>query len=125
MLQVNITKKNPHFLILYKLYIKCVIAEAAKWGLIASDVVAGFVGQSSPNSDFPGWVQFTPGVNSSSASGDSKGQQYCSPAKAVLERGADIIIVGRGLIKSTDVLATAESYRTEGWAALTQRIANP
>ncbi|KAI9552417.1 hypothetical protein GHT06_022783 [Daphnia sinensis] len=99
--------------------------EAAKWGLIASDVVTGFVGQSAPQSDFPGWVQFTPGVNSSSVSGDSKGQQYCSPAKAVLERGADIIIVGRGLIKSPDVVATAETYRSEGWAALTQRITNP
>jgi uridine monophosphate synthetase len=93
--------------------------------LIASDVVAGFVGQSPPDSDFPGWIQFTPGVNSSSKSGDSKGQQYCSPTEAVLERGADIIVVGRGLIKSSDVVATAENYRSEGWAALNQRITNP
>ena len=89
-------------------------------------MVAGFVGQSPPDSDFSGWIQFTPGVNSASKSdGDSKGQQYCSPAEAVLERGADIIIVGRGLIKSSDVVATAEYFRTEGWAALTQRITNP
>ncbi|EFX78014.1 hypothetical protein DAPPUDRAFT_305287 [Daphnia pulex] len=99
--------------------------EAAKWGLIASDIVAGFVGQSPPDADFSGWIQFTPGVNSASKSGDSKGQQYCSPAEAVLERGADIIIVGRGLIKSSDVVATAENYRSEGWTALTKRITNP
>jgi orotidine-5'-phosphate decarboxylase len=101
------------------------ITEAAKWGLIASDIVAGFVGQSPPDADFSGWIQFTPGVNSASKSGDSKGQQYCSPAEAVLERGADIIIVGRGLIKSSDVVATAENYRSEGWTALTKRITNP
>lgn len=83
----------------------------------------GFVGQSPPDSDNSSWIQFTPGVNSS-VSGDSKGQQYCSPAEAVLERGADIIIVGRGLIKSSDMVTTAESYRTEGWAALSQRISN-
>lgn len=89
----------------------------------ASDVVVGFVGQSAPDSDCSSWIQFTPGVNSS-AIGDSKGQQYCSPAEAVMERGADIIIVGRGLIKSADIVTAAENYRTEGWAALNQRISN-
>ena len=89
----------------------------------ASDVVVGVVGQSPPESDSTGWIQFTPGVSCSS-SGDSKGQQYCSPSEAVLERGADIIIVGRGLIKTPDVVSAAENYRAEGWAALTQRITN-
>lgn len=97
--------------------------EAAAWGLAASEVVVGFVGQSPPEADCPSWIQFTPGVSSSS-SGDSKGQQYCSPTEAVLERGADIIIVGRGLTKSADLVSAAENYRSEGWAALTQRVLN-
>ena len=87
------------------------------------EVVVGFVGQSPPDADSPNWIQFTPGVSTTS-SGDAKGQQYCSPTEAVMERGADIIIVGRGLTQSDDIVAAAESYRTEGWTALSQRISN-
>ena len=80
----------------------------------------GFVGQSPLDQDCPGWIQFTPGVNLTSK-GDSKGQQYCSPTEAVVDKGADIIIVGRGLIQSANVIATAETYRKEGWNALMER----
>lgn len=96
------------------------IVAAAKWAVDASDVVMGFVGQSPPSYDNPGWIQFTPGV-STTLSTDSKGQQYCSPSQAVSQRGADIIIVGRGLLASSALLTTAESYRLESWVALMQR----
>lgn len=96
------------------------ITEAAKLALGAPEVVMGFVGQSPPSQDNPGWLQFTPGV-STTLTTDSKGQQYCSPAQAVTQRGADIIIVGRGLLASSALLATAENYRLESWSALMQR----
>ena len=96
--------------------------EAFKWGLEAPDTVLGYVGQSAPEKDWAGWVQFTPGVKVGSTT-DSKGQQYCTPTQAVLQRGADVIIVGRGLTHcSDDVVEAAETYRAEGWAALMQRI---
>jgi len=94
--------------------------ESAKRGIAAAGVV-GFVGQSPLDEDSASWIQFTPGVNAT-AKGDDKGQQYCSPTEAVVAKGADIIIVGRGLILSADVVATARAYRQEGWSALQQRI---
>jgi len=94
--------------------------ESAKRGIAAAGVV-GFVGQSPLDDDSAGWIQFTPGVNATSK-GDNKGQQYCSPSEAVIAKGADIIIVGRGLTQSDDVVAAAEDYRKEGWNALQIRI---
>ena len=82
----------------------------------------GFVGQSPlTEGDDLGYIQFTPGV-SLTATSDAKGQQYVSPADAVVKRGADVIIVGRGLILSPDPLGTAEQYRQQGWKALTERV---
>lgn len=94
--------------------------ESAKRAMASTGVV-GFVGQSPVEDDSTSWIQFTPGVNAISK-GDSKGQQYCSPTEAVLAKGADIIIVGRGLTQSSDVVSTAETYRKEGWNALQTRI---
>jgi len=94
--------------------------ESAKRGIAAAGVV-GFVGQSPLDDDSTGWIQFTPGVNATSK-GDNKGQQYCSPTEAIVAKGADIIIVGRGLTQSDDVVAAAEAYRKEGWNALQSRI---
>ncbi|KAI9672073.1 MAG: orotidine 5'-phosphate decarboxylase [Alyxoria varia] len=54
--------------------------------------------------------------------GDTLGQQYNTPRHAVLEKGVDVIIVGRGIIGAYDRVAEAERYRKEGWAAYLQRI---
>lgn len=56
------------------------------------------------------------GVNMSSK-GDTLGQQYVSPADAVMLRGADVIIVGRGILNSDDVKSTAASYQAAGYEA--------
>ena len=42
--------------------------------------------------------------------------------KAIIENGADVIIVGRGIISSEDPLAVAKKYRKAGWAAYLKRI---
>ena len=71
----------------------------------------------------PDLIQMTPGVNMGSK-GDSLGQQYVSPSVAVLERGADVIIVGRGVTKAENVAEAAAKYQEAGWTAYLDRVAN-
>ncbi|MFH1375395.1 MAG: orotidine-5'-phosphate decarboxylase [Patescibacteria group bacterium] len=49
--------------------------------------------------------------------GDDLGQTYNTPEKAI-QAGADVIIVGRGIIASDDPAAEADKYRLAGWEAL-------
>lgn len=79
------------------------------------DFVVGFVSQSRV-SDKPDFVLMTPGVQMNT-SGDSLGQLYCSPSAAVNVRGADVIIVGRGIVKSKDPVAAAREYQKAGYDA--------
>ncbi len=44
-------------------------------------------------------------------------QRYRTPRAAVLERGADLIIVGRGISGALDPTAEAERYRQQAWQA--------
>ncbi|OXA46719.1 uridine 5'-monophosphate synthase [Folsomia candida] len=94
-----------------------------------SPLVAGFVSQARPlaGNSTPYALQFTPGVSlNSGTGGDGLGQVYNSVENAVLLRGADVIIVGRGILAQPKAEWTqvAEQFRTRGWAAFKERISS-
>lgn len=81
----------------------------------------GVISQSRLNDTDPGFIQMTPGVKMDSKK-DSLGQQYDSPECAVLKKGADIIIVGRGITADKSPLDKAEEYRKSAWTSLLSRM---
>ncbi|XP_033752120.1 uridine 5'-monophosphate synthase-like [Pecten maximus] len=79
------------------------------------DFVIGYISQSRLSTD-PDFVHMTPGVKIQMG-GDSLGQRYVSPQTAVTERGADVIIVGRGITGASDPLGAAKEYKQAGYSA--------
>ena len=98
------------------------------------DFVIGFIAQHNLNSEpDDNFLTLTPGVSLPSHAAtprekdgkrrtDGLGQQYNSPWRAVYEQGADVVIVGRGIIKADDPGTEAERYRVEAWRAYEERI---
>jgi uridine monophosphate synthetase len=87
-----------------------------------TDAVLGFICQHALSAE-PQWLYLTPGI-SLAAKKDSLGQTYGSPESAILERGCDIIIVGRGIITAADPKLEASRYQQAGWDAYLKRLAN-
>jgi len=83
-------------------------------------LVSGFISQSRVSKN-AGLVQMTPGVHLAESS-DSGDQRYTSPAQAVQDKGADLIIVGRGICEATSPEIKAEEYRLQGWQAYLNNI---
>jgi len=83
--------------------------------------VCGFVSQSRLSRAHPSLVYMTPGVNSG-AKGDTLGQTYDTPEVAILEKGSDVIIVGRGITQAADPTQAALEYKEAGWKAYLTRI---
>lgn len=89
--------------------------ESVKMAIQNRDFVMGFISQRKLVDD-PGFIHFTPGVQFFEG-GDGLGQQYNTPKKAIQERGSDVIIVGRGIIKASDPKLEAARYREAAWVA--------
>ena len=66
-------------------------------------------------------MQLTPGVRLE-CNADGQGQRYVTPAAAVLQRGADIVIVGRGVLQQQDRLAALLQYKEQAYQAYTDRL---
>lgn len=85
------------------------------------DIIAGIVCQSPGTVVAPGHLQLTPGCQISE-SNDELGQQYATPDVVVKEKGADIVVVGRGITKAKNAEETAKTYKEALWNAYMERI---
>ncbi len=86
-----------------------------------ADFVVGFITQHAIASANATWINFAPGIKLNPGIDQLK-QQYVTPEQAILERGIDVIIVGRDIIHAKNPMNTARSYREAGWAAYQKRI---
>ncbi|XP_075145503.1 rudimentary-like [Haematobia irritans] len=86
------------------------------------DFVAGMVCQSSNCFAFPGLIQLTPGVKIDDST-DALGQQYNTPEYVVKENGADIAVVGRGILQAKCMEKASVLYRDRLWSAYIDRLA--
>ena len=79
------------------------------------DFVAGWI-TNQRLTDNPDHVHFTTGVKITEQS-DGLGQQYKTPQVAI-ENGADVVIVGRGVIKASDQKTMSKLYKDISWEAV-------
>ncbi|KAF4584309.1 orotidine-5'-phosphate decarboxylase [Ophiocordyceps camponoti-floridani] len=98
------------------------------------DFVMGFVSQDNLNSEADdNFIHMTPGCqlparddldseSNVALRGDGKGQQYKTPHHIIGVCGADVVIVGRGILKAGDPQDEAERYRSAAWKAYLERI---
>ncbi|KAL8913285.1 MAG: hypothetical protein Q9171_001849 [Xanthocarpia ochracea] len=94
------------------------------------DFVLGFVAQENLNTDKEDeFLVFTPGVGfgdqetgSKGKGGDGMGQRWRGPREVVRDEGADVVIVGRGVVNAKDRASEAERYRWEAWRGYEERI---
>lgn len=87
------------------------------------DIVAGLVCQSYDIFPFPYLIQLTPGVNMNQ-SGDSLGQSYKDPCDVILNNGADVVVVGRGIYQSSDPAEAAKQHQEYSWRFYLERVSN-
>ncbi|XP_071956643.1 uridine 5'-monophosphate synthase-like [Antedon mediterranea] len=85
-----------------------------------SDFVFGFI-STSQISQNPKFLHMTPGVKMAVGK-DNLEQQYLTPEEVIVNRGSDIIIVGRGIYQADDPVKTAIAYREAGYNAYLQTI---
>ncbi|KAL9608840.1 MAG: hypothetical protein Q9167_006345 [Letrouitia subvulpina] len=84
--------------------------------------VLGFIAQESMNREPEDrFLSVVPGVHLGE-NGDGKGQRWKGPLEVVRDEGADVVIVGRGVLGAKDRRAEAERYRMEAWKGYEERV---
>lgn len=83
-----------------------------------SDKVFGFISQKAIGGGE--FLYFTPGVKFNTE-GDGMGQKYKTPEQAISE-GADLIIVGRGILEADDVVEECKRYKAAGWEGYLKKL---
>lgn len=91
---------------------------------VDADFVAGIVCQNPNVVPNAGLLQLTPGCKIDTNS-DGLGQQYNTPEYVIKEKGADIAVVGRGILSAKDPQAAAKLYRDHLWTAYCERVGIP
>lgn len=86
-----------------------------------SDFVFGFICQKKLT-DNPTFIHLTPGIQFKLNSEENLGQQYTSPEVAILENKCDVIVVGRGILKSEDPAKTAIKYKLIAYDSYIKRL---
>lgn len=86
------------------------------------DFVVGFISQSCLLDD-PQFVHMTPGVQLSTG-GDALGQQYLTPTEVIINKGSDVVIVGRGIYQAADPLKAAVDFKEAAYNAYMKRTRN-
>jgi len=87
--------------------------KAVLWAEEHAEFVIGFIATKRLS---PQFIHMTPGVQLEEGK-DPLGQRYLTPQEVIGKRGSDIIIVGRGIYRADDPLASARIYRELGWQA--------
>ncbi|XP_023943710.2 uridine 5'-monophosphate synthase [Bicyclus anynana] len=98
-------------------YTEATVKMAAKY----PELITGFVCQKKSTFKDPSLIQLTPGVQLESSK-DELGQVYNTPEKVILENGADVIVVGRGIVSAKNPEAQAVVYKDTLWKCYTKRV---
>lgn len=96
--------------------------EAAKLACEHEDFVAGLICREKLV-DSKGLIHMTPGVQIESEK-DNLGQVYLTPERVIEELKSDVIIVGRGIYGSRDIVSAAKKYRNRGWGSYLKLLQN-
>ncbi|CAH2106640.1 unnamed protein product [Euphydryas editha] len=98
-------------------YTEATVKMAAKY----PELITGFVCQKKDTFKDPGLIQLTPGVQLESSK-DELGQVYNTPEKVILENGADVIVVGRGIVAAKNPESQAIIYKDTLWRCYMKRV---
>ncbi|XP_026490882.2 uridine 5'-monophosphate synthase [Vanessa tameamea] len=98
-------------------YTETTVKMAAKY----PEIITGFVCQKKETFKDPGLIQLTPGVQLESSK-DELGQVYNTPEKVILENGADVVVVGRGIVAAKSPVSEAIIYKDTLWRCYMKRV---
>lgn len=96
-------------------------AETVKMASKYPHLMSGFVCQNKNTFNDPGLIQLTPGVQLESTK-DDLGQVYNTPEKVILEKGADVVVVGRGIVAAKNPEVQAVLYKDTLWKNYLKRV---